>query len=239
MNHDAKKLRPANLERRAALKQLGKLALGAGAALASSHALAQMQHQHGHGHSHQHGSQGAQGSTRGATPPPARAMHDHPAPHPIPWEGGSCAFCDMTLRTPAGAPQGPLFRERTYAQWAFAGEARHFESIGCALGWAYAHGVVDGAGAALYLGAYDAEQPPEAADLIAAADATFVWAERLPASMMARLGAFSSHPSAAAFTALQHEQIGRHRFLDAALLQDLAPVPIANLVPLLQRQLDG
>jgi hypothetical protein len=142
----------------------------------------------------------------------------------------------MTLTTPAGAPQGANFRERTYAQWAFAGEARHFESIGCALGWAYAHGVRDGEGAALYLTPYDAADPL-AAPLIPGAGATYLWAERLPASMMAKVGAFATHADAAAFVAPRLEQLGRVRYVDLSFLADLSPLPIANLVPLLQRQL--
>ncbi len=172
----------------------------------------------------------------GATPPPAGAAMGRPEAHAIPWTEGRCAFCDMTLATPPAAPQGAGFRERTYAQWAFEGEARHFESIGCALGWAYAHGVVDGEGAALYVATYDQAEPPTHAELLAAAGATFLWAERLPASMMAKVGAFARQADAAAFVAPRSAQLGRRRYLDLALLADLAPLPIANLVPLLQRQ---
>jgi len=233
--------RPVDPERRRALRQLGLAAVGAALLPAGGAALAQMQpgHQPGHQHGHQHGAGAAMGMApaSGATPPPPGAGVGHPAAHPIPWAEGRCAFCDMTLATPAGAPQGAGFRERTYAQWAFAGEARHFESIGCALGWAYAHGVVDGEGAALYLAAYDQDGPPGRDALLSGPTATFLWAERLPASMMARVGAFARHADAVAFVVARHDQLGRRRFVDLTLLADLAPLPIANLVPLLQRQL--
>jgi len=226
---------PFDPARRAAIKRLG---LGLLSMAATAPVLAQMQHADPQQHQHRHGAggMGHGSSAPGATPPPAGAGDGHPHAHAVPWHHATCAFCDMTLATPAGAPQGPLFRERTYAQWAFAGEARHFESIGCALGWAYAHGVRDGAGAALYLTPYDAVDPLTAT-LIAGRTATFLWAERLPASMMAKVGAFASEGDAATFAAPRAAQLGRVRTLDLALLADLAPLPIANLVPLLQRQL--
>lgn len=160
--------------RRAALKRLGIGLLGAAAttALAQTQPVTPPQHRHSAGGGHGMG-------TAGSTPPPvgapagAPAGGDSPLPHDVPWQQGICAFCDMTLITPAGAPQGANFRERTYAQWAFAGEARHFESIGCALGWAYAHGVRDGEGAALYVAPYDADDPM-AATLLAGRDARFL-----------------------------------------------------------------
>jgi len=221
-------------ERRRALQRLGAIAVGAVAAVAGG-SVAQAQMQHGH----QHGAGAAMGMSpaAGATPPPPGAATGRPTAHTIPWAEGRCAFCDMTLTTPAGAPQGAGFRERTYAQWAFDAEARHFESIGCALGWAYAHGVADGEGAALYVAAYDQAERPSHPDLLAAAGATFLWAERLPASMMAKLGAFALHGDAVAFVATRTDTLGRRRFLGLALLADLSPLPIANLVPLLQRQL--
>jgi len=225
-------------QRRLALRGLGLAAVGAVLAAvggAGGTASAQMDH----GHQHGHGAGGAMGMApaSGATPPPPGAASGRPAPHAIPWMDGRCAFCDMTLATPEGAPQGAGFRERTYAQWAFADEARHFESIGCALGWAWAHGVLDGEGAALYLAAYDQDARPTAAVLLAGHDATFLWAEQLPASMRARVGAFARHADAAAFVARRGDQLGRRRFVDLSLLVDLSPLPIANLVPLLQRQL--
>jgi len=223
-------------ERRRVIQRLGALAAGAlVAASGTTAAQGQMQHEHQHGSGAGHAMGMAPAS--GATPPPAGAATGRPDVHAIPWAEGRCAFCDMTLATPPAAPQGAGFRERTYAQWAFAGEARHFESIGCALGWAYAHGVVDGEGAALYVAAYDQGEPPTHAELLAAAGATFLWAERLPASMMAKVGAFARQADAAAFVAPRSAQLGRRRYLDLTLLADLAPLPIANLVPLLQRQL--
>ena len=224
-------------ERRRAIQRLGVLAAGALVAASGATAAAQDQMQHGHQHGSGAGHAMGMAPGGGATPPPAGAATGRPDAHPIPWAEGRCAFCDMTLATPPAAPQGAGFRERTYAQWAFDGEARHFESIGCALGWAYAHGVVDGEGAALHVAAYDQAEPPSPAELLAAAGATFLWAERLPASMMAKVGAFARQADAAAFVAPRSAQLGRRRYLDLALLADLAPLPIGNLVPLLQRQL--
>lgn len=220
-----------DLDRRAALRRLARIAGGAVLVASAGPVLAQMQH--GQPGAHGHGAAAA-----GPTPPPPGATSGRPAAHAIPWGDGRCAFCDMTLVTPMGGAAAPGFRERTYAQWAFDGEARHFESIGCALGWAYAHGVVDGEGAALYVAAYDQVARPEGpAELVAGSEAAYLWAERLPASMMARVGAFASEPAAAAFAAARAADLGRHRTVDLALLADFAPLPIANLVPLLQRQL--
>ena len=234
-------------ERRRVIQRLGALAAGALVAASGATAAAQDQMQHGHQHGagpgasagHSMGMAPAMGmaGSGGATPPPAGAATGRPDAHAIPWAEGRCAFCDMTLATPPAAPQGAGFRERTFAQWAFDGEARHFESIGCALGWAYAHGVVDAEGAALYVAAYDQAEPPTHAELLGAAGATFLWAERLPASMMAKVGAFARQVDAAAFVGPRTAQLGRRRFVDLTLLTDLAPLPIANLVPLLQRQL--
>jgi hypothetical protein len=216
-----------------------------GAALAAALAGAV----HAQGMMHQHGAEGAPaggapgggmmgphgGGAAVAGPPPGARGTGHPHAHAIPWSEGRCAFCDMTLATPEGFPQGAGFRERTYAQWAFAGEARHFESIGCALGWAYAHGVLDGEGAALYVAGYDAAPAQDPADLIAGSEATFVWAERLPTSMRAQWGAFVDQRAAAAFMA-GRDELGRRRYADLALLEDLAPLPLMNLIPLLARQ---
>lgn len=55
--------------------------------------------------------------------------------------------------------------------------------------------------------------------------------------MMAKVGAFASQARAAAFAAPRRDQLGRVHYLDLTLLSDLAPLPIANVVPLLQRQL--
>lgn len=240
--------------RRALLRRLAAAGVGVAVTAAFGAAAAQGQHAHGPGMGEgtpgggmhgggMHGGGMAGGAmtphahaSAGATPPPAGAATGHQHRHAIPW-GESCAFCGMTLTTPAGMPQGPLFRERTYAQWAFAEEARHFESIGCALGWAYAHGVRDGMGASLYVAAYDQAAAPTAPELTAARDATFLWAERLPASMMARVAAFAHYTDAVAFAAGRGDALGRRRFIDLTLLEDMAPLPIANLFPLLQRQM--
>lgn len=232
--HDAPPVPAVDLGRRAALRRLLGVAAGAALAAGSASAFAQMQHGHGHGAM---GGAAPDGSPAGATPPPPGAGAGHPHAHDIPWDDGRCAFCGMTLATPTGGAMAAGFRERTYAQWAFDGEARHFESIGCAFGWAYAHGVVDGEGAALHVAAYDQAARPDRAELLRGADAAYLWAERLPASMMARLGAFASPADAEAFAAARRDELGRRRIVDLTLLADLAPLPIANLLPLLQRQL--
>jgi hypothetical protein len=216
------------LDRRSALRRLGGIA--AAAALAAGGA-AQAQHMMprttGAGH-------GGGAPVQGA---PSHGGSGHPERHDIPWQGGTCAFCDMTLASPGG-PGGPASRERTYAQWAFEGEARHFESIGCAMSWAYVHYVFDGNGAALYVAPYDLGAVPGPDDLIAGADATFLWGERLPSSMSARLGAFRSPPDAAAYAAAADAAsgLGRQHLLRLSLLADLAPLHVNNLVALLARQ---
>jgi hypothetical protein len=194
----------------------------------------------------QHGTQpmqhGAPGATAGGPGfarllPPASRLAARPAAHSIPWADGTCAFCGMTLATPEGFAQGPGFRERTYAQWAFDDEARHFESLACAFNWAYAHGVVDGEGGALHVAPYDLAARPSTADLLAGRRVTFLWAEGLPASMRARLGAFADRAAAAAFVARFAEgALGRRRFVDLNLLTDFAPLPEANLETLLAYQ---
>jgi hypothetical protein len=223
------------LDRRGALKRIGQLAAGV-ALLASGAAQAQM---HGTpsagGMPMTHGAAGT--APVGEKAPPAHGGSGHPAAHAIPWDAGTCAFCDMTIATPPGFPSGPGFRERTYAQWAFDGEARHFESIGCAVAWAYAHGVIDGTGAALWVAPYELGTTPAVADLIPGAEATFLWAERLPASMMAKLGAFESVEAAEGFAAAYAGPagLGRHRLVDLGLLVDLAPPHVNNLPTLLAR----
>ncbi len=229
---------PETLDRRTALRRLGGLALGA-ALLGSAHGQGMM---HGHGASGtpMPGSPMAGGAGPGAAdaPPSGPRPAGRPHAHAAPWDHATCAFCGMTIATPEGFPQGAGFRERTYAQWSFGAEARHFESIGCALSWAYAHGVADGEGAALYVAGYDAPMAMDAAGLLDARSATFLWAERLPTSMMARWGAFADQGAAAAFAAA-HERavgpLGRRRFADLTFLQDQAPLPLMNLIPLLAR----
>ena len=231
---------PETLDRRTALRRLGGFALGA-ALFGSAHGQGMM---HDHGASgmpgaHVPGSPMSGGADPAADAPPAgHRAAGRPHAHAAPWGHATCAFCGMTIATPAGFPQGAGFRERTYAQWSFGTEARHFESIGCALSWAYVHGVADGDGAALYLAAYDAPAAMDAGALLDARTATFLWAERLPTSMMARWGAFADQRAAAAFVAA-HEgavgPLGRRRYAELTLLQDHAPLPLMNLVPLLAR----
>jgi hypothetical protein len=229
---------PETLDRRTALRRLGGLALGA-ALLGSAHGQGMM-HGHGADHATPGGSPMAGGAGPGAAdaPPSGPRPAGRPHAHPAPWDHAACAFCGMTIATPEGFPQGAGFRERTYAQWSFGAEVRHFESIGCALSWAYAHGVADGEGAALYVAGYDAPMAMDAADLLDARSATFLWAERLPTSMMARWGAFADQGGAAAFAAA-HERatgpLGRRRYADLTFLQDQAPLPLMNLIPLLAR----
>jgi hypothetical protein len=243
------------LDRRGALKRIGQLAAGA-ALLATGAAHAQMHPTPpaggmpmtppaggmpmtppAGGMPMTHGGMGAATVPAGEKAPPAHGGSGRPAVHAIPWEAGTCAFCEMTLATPPEFHRGPGFRERTYAQWAFEGEARHFESIGCAIAWAYAHGVIDGAGAALYVAPYALGSTPMGSDLLAGADATFLWAERLPASMMAKLGAFGSFNEAAGFAAAYADPagLGRRRFVDLGLLVDMAPPHVNNLPTLLAR----
>ncbi|MFN2322960.1 MAG: nitrous oxide reductase accessory protein NosL [Trueperaceae bacterium] len=232
---------PERLIDRRQVLQLGGVALAA--ALAGTVHAQEMMHQHGADHAMpgaMPGSPMAGGAGAGAAdgPPPGPRPMGRPHAHAAPWGDATCAFCSMTIATPEGFPRGAGFRERTYAQWSFGAEARHFESIGCALSWAYAHGVSDGDGAALYVAGYDAPVAMNAAALLDARAATFLWAERLPTSMMARWGAFPDQGAAAAFAAV-HERavgpLGRRRFADLTFLQDQAPLPLMNLIPLLAR----
>jgi hypothetical protein len=230
---------PATLDRRAALRRLGGLALGA-ALMGAAHGQGMA---HGHGAAnpampggHAPGSPMAGGATD--APPSGPRPMGRPHAHAAPWHGATCAFCGMTVATPDGFAQGPGFRERTYAQWSFGAEARHFESIGCALGWAYAHGVTDGDGAALYVADYAAPAAMEAGDLLDARAAAFLWAEGLPTSMRARWGAFPDQGAAAAFAASFDRRLGslgRRRYADLSFLEDHAPLPLMNLIPLLAR----
>jgi len=218
------------LDRRDALKTLGRLAAGAALTLGGI-ASAQM-----HGSMPAGGMHGQTPATPAPMGPPAYSGVGRPAgAHAIPWAEGRCAFCNMTLATPSDMPLPVGFRERTYAQWAFDGEARHFESIGCALGWAYVHTVADGAGATLYVSSYDLGRNPEIADLYMADGATYLWGETLPASMRAKVGAFRDQGAAEAFATSMDATLGRRRFVDYGLLVDMSPLPINNLVTLLAR----
>ncbi len=158
----------------------------------------------------------------------------------IPWQVGGCAFCDMTIATPAGAPQGEGFRERTYAQWVVAhpdgapAEAHHFESIACALNYAYVHGLRDGADATLYVTDAAGSLPASAEHLLPARRALFHWGEHLRVAMMARLIAFADAEARQAHADASPEE-GRQASYRLATLEDLAPLPTMNLVALLAR----
>ncbi len=215
----------AEPSRRRFLRGAAVLALGALAAGAHAQHGTPMQHGHGHGHA--------------AADTAADAAPTLPA-HDVPWEGGTCAFCDMTIATPAGAPQGEGFRERTYAQWVLAGavdgetEALHFESIACALNYAYVHGVRDGAGGTLYVTDAAGLVPASAEALVSARRAVFHWGERLHVAMMARLIAFADDDGRDAHVVANPDEGRRARYA-LTTLEDLAPLPEMNLVPLLAR----
>ena len=221
--HDA----PAEPSRRRFLRGAAVLALGALAAGAHAQTGTSTQHAHGHGHGH------------AGADTPADAMPMLP-PHAIPWEGGTCAFCDMTIATPAGAPQGDGFRERTYAQWVLAGtddgtdEALHFESIACALNYAYVHGVRDGVGGTLYVTDAAGLVPASAEALVGARHAVFHWGERLRVAMMARVIAFADDDGRDAHVVANPDE-GRRARYSLTTLEDLAPLPEMNLIPLLAR----
>lgn len=154
----------------------------------------------------------------------------------IPWEGTTCSFCGMTIATPEGGRLDAGFRERTYAQIVLdrdldGASVHHFESIACMTNWAYAKGVRDGHGATFYVADEGGATAPDHG-LLAARDATFLWAEGLRVSMNARLAAYPNDAAADAGLA-RLEAPGRHYRLDAATLYDLAPVPEMNLIPLL------
>lgn len=238
--HPSVGLRPADTQptasepsRRVFLRDVGR-GLGAAALVAlTTTAAAQATHQHGHqhgqgeGHGHQHG--GMQ---------PAGDAITLPA-QPIPWADGVCAFCGMTIATPAGAPQGELFRERTYAQWVTPGadgepEALHFESIACALNHAYVHGVRHGRDGTLYVSDAAGSLPAAAAGLVDARHAVFHWGERLQVAMMARLIAFADDDGRAAHMTANPDE-GRTERYGLQTLEDLAPLPEMNLVRLLAR----
>lgn len=173
---------------------------------------------------------------------------------PIPWEGGSCAFCEMPIKTPEGAWRGRTFPkgffEQSYSQIAFEKprpaphnpketvEALHFESIACMVNYAWVHGLRDGEGATFYVtdrGAYDPARPQETVRLVPARSATFYWGERMMVVMNARLLAFASAKAAQDFAEAHKAQHGRQRFYSFQTLLDLAPLPEMNLVALLAR----
>lgn len=219
-------------DRRTFIKRLALATLAAPLALDLAHA------QMGGGHmQHGHGPMAGPAGPSGIGP-------DVLAPVEIPWEEGTCAFCGMTLATPAAAPVPPGFRERTYGQvrlapgaveGADAPEAFHYESLGCLFNHAYALGLTDGHGTTYYVA--DLSAPPAtAADLLLGRSAAYLWGENLSVSMKARLGAFPDRAAVAAYHA-EHPELGRVHVHGEDELMDLAPLPIGNLVPLLVRHL--
>ena len=219
--------------RRRFLRSLGRGLGVLGLGVVATHAFAQ---QHG-GEAQQHDQQPGHPGMGGAA-----ANADAPllAPQPIPWHDGTCAFCGMTIATPVGAPQGEGFRERTYAQWVLPGDgeaparAVHFESIACALNYAYVHAVRDGLGGSLFVTDAAGSLPANAEALVAARQAVFHWGEHLRVAMMARLIAFADDAARDAH-ARAHSDEGRQARYRLITLEDLAPVPEMNLIPLLAR----
>lgn len=158
---------------------------------------------------------------------------------PIPWETGVCAFCGMTVVTPPEGSNPPGFREKTYGQirlapgHEFHGEhTLHYESLACMFNHAYTQNIVDGHGATFYV-ANLAAPPTTEADLLLSREATYLWAVGLSVSMAAHLGAFAN--SNAAWTYAAANGVGRHHFHSAAIMADLAPIPEAGLLGLLNR----
>jgi len=162
-------------------------------------------------------------------------------PAEIPWDTGRCAFCGMPIKTPPGGWKGkklpPGFFERTYAQIVFEdGEALHFESLACMFNYAYAKGIEDGDGATFYVMAVDGSQVPcKPAGLVPAREAIYVWGQNLMTTMKAHLVATKGVEDAKTLVKKRAGKIGRVHFLTFDLLWDLAPVPEANLVPLLAK----
>ncbi len=158
---------------------------------------------------------------------------------PIPWSTGVCAFCGMTIATPQGGSNPAGFRERTYGQIRLApghelhGEhTLHYESLACMFNHAYTQNIVDGHDATFYVA--DLGVPPSGAtDLLLSRSATFLWAAGIRVSMQARLGAFPNSAAAQAFVA-QHP-VGRHHYHSGAIMADLAPIPEAGLLGLLNQ----
>jgi hypothetical protein len=166
----------------------------------------------------------------------------------IPWEQGTCDFCEMPLKTPApGAWMGrtfaPGFFEQTYSQIALkeaakGKEAYHFESIACMVNYAWVYGLRDGVGSTFYVadrGAYDPAKGPAAVNLIPARQAVYLWGEKRAWVVMdAKIAAFKNAEAAMAF-ARTIPDLGRTRVLDWQTLLDLAPLPEMNLVNLLAK----
>ncbi|MCS7069224.1 MAG: nitrous oxide reductase accessory protein NosL [Meiothermus sp.] len=182
------------------------------------------------------------------TQPTAPASLETIPARAIPWEQGTCAFCEMPLKTPApGAWMGrtftPGFFEQTYSQIALKEpqkgmEAIHFESIACMVNYAWVYGLRDGVGSTFYVadrGAYDPARGPAAVNLIPARQAVYLWGEKRGWVVMdAKVAAFRSQEAAMAF-ARTIPDLGRTRILDWQTLVDLAPLPEMNLVNLLAK----
>ncbi|MBS3966133.1 MAG: nitrous oxide reductase accessory protein NosL [Truepera sp.] len=205
---------------------LKSAALGLGALAIAGLAPARAHGGHGHGHhGHVHG-QMHDLRTIGSDLVPAQ---------PIPWADGLCAFCNMTLKTPEGDPRGAGFREQTYSQLALAdGNTLHFESITCLINYTSVHNLNDGHGTTFYVTDRGNFSPAAPGELVMTRAATFYWGERLLVVMNGRLLAFATPEAAQAF-AEAHPEHGRQRLLSFDLLLDLAPLPSANLIPLLAR----
>ncbi len=166
----------------------------------------------------------------------------------IPWEKGSCAFCEMPLKTPApGAWMGrtftPGFFEQTYSQIALKEpqkgmEAIHFESIACMVNYAWVYGLRDGVGSTFYVtdrGIYNPTRGLESVRLIPARQAVYLWGEKRAWVVMdAKVAAFQNAEAAMAF-ARANPDLGRTRILDWQTLLDLAPLPEMNLISLLAK----
>ncbi len=211
---------------------LSKLAVMGVSAPFVAHAMAQMNHDHDHDASHDHDAM--HGEMHGGMMASSAIGPDLLPADSIPWGEATCAFCGMTIATPEGGNLPAGFRERTYGQIRLeGGETLHFESLACMANHAYAINVRDGHGATLYVADEGAANTPDHG-LLAARDATFLWAEGLQVSMMAKLAAYPNE--AAAMAAMGRlEAPGRHYLMDASMLYDLAPVPEMNLIPLLAR----
>ncbi len=203
----------------------------------------------------------ALGASAALTQALAKHMHQQPmqpaatpanletiAAKTIPWEKGTCDFCEMPLKTPApGAWMGrtftPGFFEQTYSQIALkeankGKDAHHFESIACMVNYAWVYGLRDGVGSTFYLadrGAYDPAKGPAAVNLIPARQAVYLWGEKRGWVVMdAKIAAFKNAEAAMAF-ARTIPDLGRTRVLDWQTLLDLAPLPEMNLVNLLAK----
>lgn len=225
-------------DRREFLKQLAAVAVAAPLVLSLARA------QGGHMGQNMPGMPGAQGmpGMGQGQPPTDTATSIGPdvlQPIDIPWDGGTCAFCGMTIATPAQGAVPAGFRERTYAQIRLAPgnelddqPTLHYESLACMFNHAYIKNIVDGHGATFYVA--DLPTPPQTAgDLLLARKAVYMWGERLSVSMRAHLGAFSDLGTLEMYAV--HHDVGRYHYHSAQELIDLTPIPEAGLLGLLVR----